>query len=354
MSDSVQYRYYTAKDLRDWLFQSIDNGLSEQIISKVRALALLHHPDVKDDSILVAVAFVNGEVAAYTAAFPENLVRPALSGFSFGTTLYTYPEYDGRALGYCVSMYMKEAYDYKYMSLDSTPTSTFIDQQLESKIEYYSRYKYILKRHIKIKSLRSILGFFNEKRRIVIQKKQISILTNKMACDDYKIEYTNFINEELYKFITEQSREDFFLRSREALNWILSDYFMISAPIIKRVQPHPFGGFQTMFRMFGVKVFYQNQLIGFYILRQKEHELALMYLYVLPEFKTKIYFSIAEHIFTLPIKTFTTFDEGFDQFFQSSQSYLKREIQKVSFTLPKDMELDFNLKLQGGDGDMMA
>ena len=53
MSDSVQYRYYTAKDLRDWLFQSIDNGLSEQIISKVRALALLHHPDVKDDSILV-------------------------------------------------------------------------------------------------------------------------------------------------------------------------------------------------------------------------------------------------------------------------------------------------------------
>ena len=87
MSDSVQYRYYTAKDLRDWLFQSIDNGLSEQIISKVRALALLHHPDVKDDSILVAVAFVNGEVAAYTAAFPENLVRPALSGFSFGTTL---------------------------------------------------------------------------------------------------------------------------------------------------------------------------------------------------------------------------------------------------------------------------
>ena len=112
MSDSVQYRYYTAKDLRDWLFQSIDNGLSEQIISKVRALALLHHPDVKDESILVAVAFVNGEVAAYTAAFPENPVRPALVGFSFGTTLYTYPQYDGRALGYCVSMYMKEAYDY--------------------------------------------------------------------------------------------------------------------------------------------------------------------------------------------------------------------------------------------------
>ena len=354
MDDAIEYKYYSAHDIESWLLHGVDNGLSEKIISKPRALALINHPDVNADSTLLSVIFVNGEVAAYNAVFPEKLQKPDLTDYVFGTTLYAYPKFLGRGLGYATMMHIKEAYDYKYFGLESSKESVFIDERLGSKVIYYDRYKFTLKRTVSIRNFRTLLSCMYEQVRLYRQNINIKRLKKKSQMTQYQLEYVNYIDDATYQFIVEHSSKDFFLRSQSVLNWILKYNLLISAPLLNKVQMRPFGAYYKFFHIYAVKVLNENNLVGFYMLREREGEFLLLYLYAEEQFKENVNISIIEHLLELEATSFRTFNDTLTQQLKQYAIALRVDVEKVSFTMPKDFVIDTTLCVQGGDGDMIT
>lgn len=92
-----ELKLYTVKQLRAWLMHNhATEGLSEQIIAPSRAWAIIHNPYVKDEDPVLAAIFVDGEMAAYTAAFPELIEEKRYWWF---TSLWCNPKHQGKGFG---------------------------------------------------------------------------------------------------------------------------------------------------------------------------------------------------------------------------------------------------------------
>ena len=103
-----ELKLYTVAQLRDWLEQNHPaDGLSEQIIAPSRAWAIIHNPYVKDDDPVLAAIFENGEMAAFTAAFPEMIGEKRYWWF---TSLWCDPKHQGKGCGVIVIGSLAEVY----------------------------------------------------------------------------------------------------------------------------------------------------------------------------------------------------------------------------------------------------
>ena len=350
----VEKRYFTAQNLSDWVEKGQYPGLTENIISKVRAEALIKHPDVNPDLVLLSVIYVDEKPAAFTAYFPESFIRPQLVGYGWGTTQYTYPEFRGRKLGFENIKMMKESCGYKYLALDSSEASTYIDQKLGSKIIYYDRYMFVFNYEIPIHGIRNILQHLKWKLVMLLKKRKRNVFVRMIRQQEYQLEYVNHVDEETYRFICEMSTGDYFLRSRETLNWILKYKMKTRTPLINRVVEHPFGSAASDYSTFAVKVHKKEELVGFYMLRKRNKELSLLYFYSRGGFETLVASSVAEHVLSLGINVFKTMNQKLRTLLSEYGVAIDERVEKVSFTVPVDFAVDKELKLQGGDGDMFV
>ena len=64
---------YTIKDLREWLIENKENGLSDKVISKTRAWAFVNNPCTSPTTPAIAVLFENDEMKGYAAVLPIGL-----------------------------------------------------------------------------------------------------------------------------------------------------------------------------------------------------------------------------------------------------------------------------------------
>ena len=104
MKEAVDLKLYTVDQVRAWLVHNEDiAGLTERLIDKTRANALVTNPYVRDDMAIISAIFVNGTVAAYTYVFPDLMERPNNRLIFWNTTLYVNPKYEGRGYAYCVT-----------------------------------------------------------------------------------------------------------------------------------------------------------------------------------------------------------------------------------------------------------
>ena len=356
MDEKIELKYFTAGEIKNWLFHNALNGLSEKIISKNRALSLVNHPDVTDDTIILSVIYVDDIIAGYTGMWSERMIKPSSAKAIFwGTTLYVDPGFEGRGFGYCLMMHIKEACDYRYFSTASSSTSIFIDKKLGSKIKYYNCTVLIFKVIIQIKNIKSFLNFTRYKYFNIIKQFQTKRIKNEINAESYNLEYINFIDDELYGFIDRYSTNDLFLRSKDTYNWILRYPFILSSPVIERQRcEYNFSYSAAYFQLYAVKVKLNIETIGFYILRKKDDELLLLYLYVIPKYEDKTFYSIIEHILKWEIRTFETFNSELKNFICEKNIHIKIKSKEISLTVPNYFPLDSNLKLQGGDGDMLT
>ena len=355
MQENIEYKYFTAIEIKDWLYHNSMNGLSEKIIAKVRALSLIHHPDVTDNTVILSVVFVNNKVAGYTGMFPEKMDKPKLDKIHYwGTTLYVDPEFIGRGLGYCLMMHLKEACDYMCLGLDSAPESTYIDSKQGSIIEYYDRYLFRFRRNIHIRNYRTLLNQILEIKRKTVKYIRLGIIQRRIKNEKYSLEYINFIDDELYGFIKFHSSNDLFLRTQETLNWLLRYPFIVSTPLSHRTHiEYAFTSTRRSCQNFAVKVLYEGKLIGFYIIQRREPDLSVLYLYFDEDYQDKVFYSIVEHLIKFKTKDLRTFNRYLKKFLNNNRFYLWKTIEKVSFTFPSSFPIDLNLQIQGADGDML-
>lgn len=350
----IQYHNYTCHDVREWLCEGKSNGLSEQIISRVRADSLIHNPFVKDDDVIVVSATDNEKIVGFTAMFPEHLVRPDV-WISNPTTLYADPKYAGEFIGYYVTQKLHETSRGRLViGSDIAPATVLIDKLLGLQAETFNRRRFVMDRKIVVRSFRNFGSLILEPWR---KKKQGKNIKNLVASinDDIKLEYTDFVDDESYKFMLSHCGGNMFVRTKEALNWLVKYPFRVESPLKGRLRKDcEFSSQCISFKTHLAKVFHRNEMVGFFMLAKRESDVHVMMLYYEDDMKEQVYASLLEQVLKMNPHQLWSLYLDFNGFVDSQKISLESYDESFVFTHPKELVMDKSLQLQGSDGDMFA
>jgi hypothetical protein len=321
--------------------------LSDEIISRTRAWSIIHNPYATDDLYVVSALFVNDEIAAYTHLFPDEQDGQRIY---WNTTLYCAPKYEGRGYAAIVIGQFCELYGEHYFDLNAAAASVANLKFCGLNVEYVPQY-ILSGKAISGKGLKALGAKLLEKITYICtnQKKR---LLQEIANATFTLKYTTYLDDKVYEFVREHSTNNVFLRPKEIFNWILTYPLMQESPLIKRVvKDSEFTSTRAAFRMFGVEVYDNKQLIGFYILNVSEKIVDVSYVYYDTEQERRIFLSIAEHILKFNKPRVITTDERLLMFIQSYKIFTRMSQYNKSFSYPKWFVHDASKTMQSGDGD---
>lgn len=347
-------KLFTIGDLKQWIeTNEPTEGLSEAVITKTRAYSFIHNPYVTDDMPVVSALFVDGDLAAFTAAFPERLKKPDCLTHWFNS-LYVAPKYEGRGYGLFVLGSLMECYgNDPIFDLDAVDTSVEILSYLGLKtgrfISHSFRQKAINKSTLKGKTAAMI----NNLRTYCRSHKPLSDLVTRFANASYLLRYSNYVDKEAYDFILSHSENDAFLRRCETLNWMLRYPFVNEAPVLSRIpKDNLFCSDKLSQRYYVVKVYEGRRLEGVYILCNSSTQLTLEYLYYDADYEQQVLLSLLENVLAIKNARFSTTNERVAKLIQDYRLYPIYRPRNTSFCYSADNNETAKKNIQGGDGDM--
>lgn len=342
---------YTAAQIKDWLYHNAQYyGLSEKLIDKSRAFAMVSNPFVSDEMSLISAIIVDEEVAAFTYVFPDELEKPEHKIVYWNTTLYVNPKYEGRGFGYCVIAQICELFGNDYFDLDAADASVENLKYQGLTVEYLTQYV-LQNKNIQRFGLKGELAYWKDlwDRRKVSKAEE---LKGMISGADYSIEYVSFVDDELYTFIKRCAKDDLFLRSQKSFNWLLQYPFMTDSPVSNRVAlTNVFSSTVEEFKMYGVKVLRNSVIVGFCILRLVWDEWSVKYIYYDEDGQSETFMAIAEHLMTVSRRKLFTADKNLVDFLSQFGLFTQYIEYKKSFAYPSDFAFDKSLKVQVGEGD---
>lgn len=341
-----ELRQYTVADLREWMMHNhVVEGLSEQIIAPSRAWAIIHNPYVKDDDSVSAAIFEDGEMAAFTAAFPEKIGDKRYWWF---TSLWCNPKHQGKGYGLIVIGSLVEVYGREYI-LDRWGAKEAVEIFSYFGTETIYTPRYVLGSKI---SRQTANGKFVYSVR-ALQKCLHKLIERQVKHEDYTLRYLSYIDDETYTFIRLHRDKDIFLRTQSMLNWILQYSFTQACPLIERTLPTtPFAPAKAKSNhIYAVQVWDRERLVGFYIMKHTEQDLHILYLYYDVKCESKVFASIRDNARCMRIGQFIT-DNGELAIYMSKNMYFpKHQKIQIHFAYPKSFIIPDKMTLQYGDGD---
>ena len=209
-----ELKLYTVADVREWLEHNHPaEGLSERVIAPTRAWAIIHNPYVKDEDAIVATIFEDGQLAAYTASFPEMIEGKRIWWCS---TLYCYPQFAGRGYGMIVVGSLMEAHELE-QTYDRWAAQETIEifNHFGYQTTYTSRY-HLSDGKIDTSSFKGKLAYCAQ------ELKKCMHPWPKASKADYTIQYALTIDDEVYAFMKTHKGTDLWLREKDMLDWIIT------------------------------------------------------------------------------------------------------------------------------------
>ena len=338
-----ELKLYTVADVREWLEHNHPaEGLSERVIAPTRAWAIIHNPYVKDEDAIVATIFEDGQLAAYTASFPEMIEGKRIWWCS---TLYCYPQFAGRGYGMIVVGSLMEAHELE-QTYDRWAAQETIEifNHFGYQTTYTSRY-HLSDGKIDTSSFKGKLAYCAQ------ELKKCMHPWPKASKADYTIQYALTIDDEVYAFMKTHKGTDLWLREKDMLDWIITYPFVKAG---KNEKACVFGADAKVYEYRVIKVYSIEQLIGVYVLRTTDDTLAVVYLYYAEESKEMLFASIVDQIIDLRPKSFVTENRDLLAYVRDRLYFPKIQEEKVSLSLPDNQQVLTNFTLQFGDGDSFA
>lgn len=341
-----ELKLFTIADLRSWLVdgQPVD-GLSEQTIAPTRAWAILHNPYVREDDPVLAAIYEEGNLAAYTASFPDMLDGRRVWWCS---TLYCFPQYAGKGYGLIVLGSLKEAHEPE-LTYDRWGAQETVEicTHLGLKTMYTPRYT-LCDKKIRTDSFKGKLASYVQN-----VHKRIKRMNLHESDAQYTLRYATCIDGEAFQFIQAHRGNDLWLREQDMLNWILSYLFVQSCALQDRVvKDTEFTANRKDYRYSVVKVFADSQLIAVYVLRYSEGTISVVYLYYEHSQQDIVFASVLDHIIASRANAFVTENEDLVGYIHKRMYFPKHLEEKISLSLPEKLDNKFTLQL--GDGDSFA
>ena len=356
MEENVQLRTFTIADLREWLLHGHPaEGLSSAVIAPTRAYAIMNNPFVTDEMLVVCCLYVNGDVAAFTAAFPDILQKPEGRLAWWFSTLWCNPRYEGRGYGLIVVGALAESLgEDNCFDAEGAHETVEIFKMLGLKTVYFPRYIHSGKQ-INLNSFKGKIARFLEQLQHYSHYFPEKRTRSKLANAEYTIKYQRFVDDESYDFIRGHSRRDVLLRSKNALDWILKYPFMLETQDVRKVEKeNAFPSFTGVYRPSFVKIFSDNVLVGVVYWVHKEKTFSVKYLYYDRNYSAVVFSAVMEHCVMSGASTFETGDQDLSVFVQSLGLFTKNRIHNISFSFPREALSVTDSTLQAGEGDMFV
>ena len=339
-----ELKLYTVKDLREWLENNHPaDGVSERVIAPTRAWAIVHNPYVKDEDAIVAAIFEDGELAAYTASFPDMLDGKRVW---WASTLYCYPKFTGKGYGLIVVGSLMEAHE---------PDLTYDRWAAKETVEIFNHFgyqtTYTKRYHLSDKKIDtlSIKGKFAD---CVQELNKCLHQWPKASKANYIIQYTSTIDDEAYAFMKAHMGNDLWLREQAMLNWMMEFPFRKSGKLrVVRGESCIFGDEAKVYEYKVAKVYVNEELHGVYVLRMHDEDLCVVYFYYTYEKREVVFDSIINYIIANRPKSFVTENKYLFERVSDRLYFPKIEDELVSLSLPANQQDLANFTLQLGDGD---
>lgn len=338
-----ELKIYTVKDLREWLENNRPaEGLSERVIAPTRAWAIIHNPYVKDDDAIVAAIFEDGELAAYTASFPDMLDGKRVW---WASTLYCYPQFTGKGYGLIVVGSLMEAHE---------PDLTYDRWAAKETVEIFNHFGYqttytkryhLSDKKIDTTSLKGKLAYCAQE-----LKKSLHPWP-KASKAYYTVQFVDRIDDEAYVYMKAHRNKDLWLREQDMMNWLIQ-YPLFKAG--KQGNACIFGDEAKVYEYKIAKVYVDEKLHGVYVLRLHDDELSVVYLYYTYEKRDVVFDAIIDYVIVQRPKSFVTENENLFERVQECLYFPKKEEEQVSLSLPDNKQYLANFTLQLGDGDSFA
>ena len=342
-----ELKLYTVAELRDWLMNNhAAEGLNEQVIAPTRAWAIIHNPYVKDDDAIVAAIFEDGQLAAYTASFPDMLDGKRVW---WASTLYCYPKFTGKGYGLIVVGSLIEAHE-----TDLTYDRWAANETVEIFNHFGYQTTYTKRYHFGDKKIdtSTTKGKFAD---CVQELNKCLHPWPKQTKANYTIQYAECIDDEAYAFMKAHRGTDLWLREKEMLNWIIQYPFYKSRESIDdRREKCFFEDDAKVYEYKVAKVYVNEELQGVYVLRLHDDELSVVYLYYTEEKNDVVFDAIIDNIIANRPKSFVT--ENLYLYVRVCERlyFPKNEEENVSLSLPDNNKKLANFTHQLGDGDSFA
>lgn len=341
-----ELKLYTVANLREWLENNHPaEGLSEQVIAPSRAWAIAHNPYVKDEDPVVAAIFENGEVAAFTAAFPELIGEKRYWWF---TSLWCNSKHQGRGYGLIVIGSLAEVYGEEYI-LDRWGAQETVEIFKHMGVQVTYTPRYIFGSKINRQTIKGKLVHFIRS----AQKCMHKLIEKPTQREQYTLRYLTNIDDATYSFIQSHRNQDLFLRMQPMLNWIVQYSFTQACPLIERsAATTAFASAKAKSnQMYAVQVWDSEMLVGFYIMKHTENDLHVLYLYYDAEAKDKVFASIRGHAKRLNIEQLVTDDEMLANYIRNNIYFPKKRVEQIHLAYPASIDISSGSTMQYGDGD---
>ena len=341
-----ELKLYTVSQLKEWLMHNhATDGLCEQIIAPSRAWAIAHNPYVNDDEPVVAAIFEDGEVAAFTAAFPELIGEQRYWWFS---SLWCDQRHQGKGYGLIVIGSLAEIYGVEFI-LDRWGAKETVEifSCLGTKTIYTPRYIFgskINRQITKGKTLHLVRS---------LQKSLHKLIEAPIKHENYALRYVSYIDDETYAFIKSHENTNMFLRTQPMLNWIVQYSFTQACPLLESTAATTaFAPAKAMSnQMYAVQIWDKERLIGFYIIKHTEDDLHILYIYYEEDAKDKVFASIRDHVMRLNVEQLVTDDEVLANYIRKNIYFPKKRVEQIHFAYPVSLNVQPKITLQYGDGD---
>lgn len=349
-----EVKLFSIVDLRNWLENNQPvEGLSDAVISPSRAYAILHNPYVKDDDHMVATIYDHGELAAYTAAFPEILNHQSqitncdsMNRIWWFSTLYCSPKFRGRGYGLIVIGSLAEEYGIENCyDMWGAQETVEIFRMLGLKDITIPQYEF---------SPKSIhRGSIKGKLAYVAQQMQLAFKTRRKALlkitkqTPFEQQYTTHIDDETYSFIVAHADKDAFLRSQNMLNWIINYPFVrVTADAKTAPKRTEFNDVATEYTISCVRVLVDSKLVGVYVLRVNATQMAVKYLYYDTQYQNTVFVAIASNILEYNKPSFETRNKALADFIEPYHLFPKNAEIPISFSYPEGAGIDLSKQFQ--------
>jgi len=338
-----ELKLYTVAKLKYWLMHNKPaEGLSERVIAPTRAWAIIHNPYVRDDDAIVAAIFEDGELAAYTASFPDMLDGQRVW---WESTLYCYPQFAGRGYGMIVVGSLMEAHE---------PDLTYDRWAAKETVEIFNHFGYQTTYtkwyHLGDKKIdtSTIKGKMAD---CVQELNKCMHPWMKTSKANYTVHYVSTIDDEAYAFMKAHRGNDLWLREKEMLNWLIQYPFYESGKRKAEGGKCIFSDEAKLYEYKIAKVYVGEELQGVYVLRQHDENLSVVYLYYTEEKRDEVFDSIIDQLISNKPKSFVTENIYLYERARGRLYFPKNEEKQVSLSLP---ELRGEFTMQMGDGDSFA
>lgn len=341
----VEFRIYTIGEMKDWLYSGKQVGLTTDVISNARALAIVRNPYAQDNSPAIVVAYdQNHKAVGYTAVMADRLKGETIF---YGTSGFLDASMRGKGVGTQLYATMMNACRNRWLSPDQSPSALAISKKMGLNVYHYNRYYLNFTHTHSFKSLLRAWYVRNINQQVL---RHIRVKT--------RLEILRHIDDVTFSFIRQHSEKALFPRSQEMLNWILQNPFKYCAPAdLATYSSYEFTTALPQYVIYAFRIVFDQMLIGFAMFRLNMGELTLLYLFKDDKYDSIIYPALVKHILSQKITYFKTFVkeliDSFNQLGGKSMNVHSRII-PVSLSVPKDIKVDNSLVFQGGDGDMFC